>query len=91
MSYYVLDYSYVDDYLERRDSYRQAHLDLIRECHRRGDLVMAGAMTEAPPRGLIVWRTDGPGPAEEFVSKDPYVANGLVDEWSIRPWNVVDL
>ena len=37
------------------------------------------------------WRSDGPGPAEEFVRKDPYVANGLVDKWSIRPWHVVDL
>ncbi|WP_326798362.1 YciI family protein [Streptomyces sp. NBC_01808] len=91
MSYYVLDYSYVDDYLARRDAYREAHLDLIREYHRRGDLFMAGAMTEAPPRGLLVWRTEGPGPAEEFVRRDPYVANGLVDKWSIRPWNVVDL
>ena len=26
---------------------------------------------------------------EQFVAADPYVANGLVTAWRIRPWTVV--
>ena len=27
--------------------------------------------------------------AEEFAKNDPYVKNGLITEWSVRPWTVV--
>lgn len=27
--------------------------------------------------------------AEGFVRNDPYVVNGLVKEWRVRPWTVV--
>ena len=26
---------------------------------------------------------------EEFAKNDPYVVNGLVTEWNVRPWTVV--
>jgi len=27
--------------------------------------------------------------AEAFAARDPYVLNGLVTKWRVRPWNVV--
>jgi hypothetical protein len=27
--------------------------------------------------------------AEDFARRDPYVANGLVTKWTVRPWAVV--
>ncbi len=29
-----------------------------------------------------------PSPVEDFVRRDPYVANGVVTRWRIRPWTV---
>jgi len=36
-----------------------------------------------------MFRADSPKPVEAFVASDPYVKNGLVTHWRIRPWNTV--
>lgn len=89
MGYYLLEYVLVDDYLARRASLRGAHLALAREANRRGHLVLAGALTEPPDRAVLIWRTDDRSVVERFADDDPYVRNGLVSSWTIRPWTVV--
>jgi uncharacterized protein len=89
MDYYLLEYALIDDYLARRAAFREAHLTLAREAHRRGDLILAGALAEPPDRAALVWRTDDRSVVERFIDSDPYVRNGLVTSWTIRPWTVV--
>jgi uncharacterized protein YciI len=89
MTYYLLEYALVDDYLARRASLREAHLALAREAHGRGDLVLAGALAEPPDRAVLIWRTDDRSVVERFVDDDPYVRQGLVSSWTVRPWTVV--
>jgi uncharacterized protein YciI len=89
MSYFLLEYALIDGYLARRAAFREAHLALAREASRRGDLVLAGALSEPPDRAVLVWRTDDRSVVERFVEGDPYVRNGLVISWTIRPWTVV--
>jgi uncharacterized protein len=89
MGYYLLEYALIDDYLARRAAFREAHLALAREAHRRGDLILAGALAEPPDRAVLVWRTDDRSVVERFADGDPYVRNGLVTSWTIRPWTVV--
>lgn len=89
MSYYLLEYAFIDDYLARRGAFRETHLALAREAHRRGDLILAGALAEPADRAVLVWRTDDRSVIERFVDGDPYVQNGLVTSWTIRPWTVV--
>lgn len=89
MTYYLLEYALVDDYLTRRASLRGAHLALAREAHRRGDLVLAGALAEPPDRAILLWRTNERSVVERFADDDPYVRRGLVTSWTIRPWTVV--
>jgi uncharacterized protein len=89
MGYYLLEYALIDDYLARRAAFREAHLTLAREAHRRGDLILAGAIAEPPDRAVLVWRTDDHSVVERFADSDPYVQNGLVASWTIRPWTVV--
>lgn len=89
MGYYLLEYVLVEDYLARRASLRESHLALAREANRRGDLVLAGALTEPPDRAVLIWRTADRAVVERFADGDPYVRNGLVASWTIRPWNVV--
>jgi uncharacterized protein YciI len=87
--YFLLLYDVVDDYLERRGPLRQEHLGLATAAHERGELVMAGALDEPADGAVLVFRGDGPSAAEEFARNDPYVRNGLVTNWRVRPWNVV--
>ena len=87
--YYVLLYDLVDDYLERRASLRDEHLGLARAATERGQLVLAGALADPPDMAVLVFDVDDPAVIEEFVSADPYVREGLVASWRIRPWTVV--
>jgi uncharacterized protein YciI len=89
MAYYLLEYALVDDYLARRPAFRETHLALAQEAHRRGDLILAGALAEPTDRAVLVWRTDDRSAIERFIDGDPYVRNGLVISWTIRPWTVV--
>jgi uncharacterized protein YciI len=86
--HHVLEYSLADDYLERRAALRDEHLALAREAHERGELLLAGAMPDPYDRALLVW-TAPREVVERFAREDPYVRNGLVTGWTVRPWNVV--
>jgi uncharacterized protein YciI len=89
MGYYLLEYLLVEDYLARRAALREAHLTLARQASRRGHLLLAGALAEPPDRAVLIWRTDDRSVVERFVDDDPYVRDGLVTSWTIRPWTVV--
>jgi len=88
MNHCVLQYEAVDDFINRRTPYREEHLRLIREAHARGEVVMAGALGNPPDGGLLVFKA-ATAVAEDFARRDPYVVNGLITRWVVRPWNVV--
>lgn len=89
MGYYALFYDTVDDFIARRAAFRVEHLRLVREAHARGELLLAGALAEPSDRALLVFHSDLRAVAEDFARKDPYVVNGLVRHWEVRPWTVV--
>jgi uncharacterized protein YciI len=87
--YLALLYDLVDDYLDRRAPLRDEHLGLAKAAHERGELLLAGAFSEPADTALLVWATEEEAVVRRFVAADPYVTNGLVRDWRIRPWNVV--
>ena len=89
MRYFALVYDVVDGFAERRAPYREAHLGLAQEAHRRGEILLAGALGMPPDRALIVFRANDCLVAEAFARADPYVVNGLVTRWAVEPWAVV--
>jgi uncharacterized protein YciI len=89
MQYYALIYHVVDDYITRRSQYRDEHLQLANDAHARGELVLGGAFADPPDKALLVWYVADKSVIEDFVSKDPYVKNGIVTKWEIRSWTVV--
>jgi len=89
MPYYALIYDLVDDYFERRAIFRAEHLKLASESHARGELQLGGAFAEPPDQALLIFRADDRSVPERFVREDPYVVNGLVKSWKVRPWTVV--
>ena len=89
MAYYLLIYDVVEDYVERRATFRAEHLALAKEFHARGELALAGALANPVDGAVLVFRTESPKIVEDFVEADPYVRNGLVTDWRIREWTVV--
>src|SRR5258707_13510861 len=88
MNYYALFYELVDDMVNRRVPFREEHLRLAREARERGELVLAGALTEPVDRALLVFHVDDKSKVESFPRKDPYVGNGLAKKWAVPHWNV---
>jgi len=89
VKYWVLFYEVVEDMINKRVPYREEHLRLIREGHGRGEILMAGAVGDPPDGAVLVFRAASPDVAEKFVRDDPYVKNGLVVSWKVKPWTVV--
>ena len=89
MNFYALIYETVDDYVARRAEFRELHLRIAREARERGDLVLAGAFDDPVDSALLVFRVDDKSKVEDFARNDPYVVNGLVRKWEVRPWKVV--
>lgn len=87
--YFALMYDLVDDYLERRGTYRAEHLALARAATERGELVLGGAFADPADRALIVFEGADRSVAERFAEADPYVRSGLVKSWQVRAWTVV--
>ncbi len=89
MNHYLLTYQLAPDYLERRPAFRAEHLALAWEASKRGDLVLGGAVEEPLDTAMLLFAGDGPEAAEAFARADPYVAQGLVERWTVRRWNTV--
>ena len=87
--HYLLMYTLSSDYLERRGQYRGVHLDLARAAQQRGEIVLAGALADPADMAVLMFRGDSPAAAEAFAKADPYVTQGLVTSWTVRPWNTV--
>lgn len=89
MNHYLLIYDLADDYLARRGEFRGVHLKMAWEAHAKGDLVLGGALGEPVDRAILMFKGESPKVAEDFAKADPYVTNGLVRTWTVRPWMTV--
>ena len=89
MDYYALFYDVVDDFVARRATFREEHFRRLREAYCRGELLLAGAFADPADSALLVFRAPDRSAAEDFARNDPYVIQGLVTRWEVRPWTVV--
>jgi uncharacterized protein YciI len=89
MNHYLLIYELTDNYLDRRGEFRGLHLKLAWAAHKRGDLILGGALGEPVDRAILMFKGESPKVAEDFAKVDPYVVNGLVKTWTVRPWLTV--
>jgi uncharacterized protein YciI len=87
--HYLLCYDLAPDYLERRGEFRTAHLQLAWDAQQRGELVLAGALTDPVDSAILVFQGESPDVAERFARADPYVTEGLVASYKVRQWNTV--
>jgi uncharacterized protein YciI len=87
--HYLLFYDVGPEYLERRPAFRKAHLAYARESVVRGELVLGGALADPVDGAVLLFRSDSPAVAEAFAKSDPYVLEGLIRSWRVRPWTTV--
>jgi uncharacterized protein YciI len=87
--HYLMIYDLAADYLERRGEYRDEHLRMAWESHERGEMVLAGAMSESFDMAVLLFQGDSPAAAQRFAQADPYVIHGLVTGYKIKLWNTV--
>jgi uncharacterized protein YciI len=89
MRHFLLLYTLAHDYLDRRGALRSDHLRHAWEAAGRGELVLAGALTDPPDGAVLLFQGASPSVAEGFAAGDPYVVNGLVTNWEVREWTTV--
>ena len=87
--HYLLCYDLAPDYLERRGEFRDVHLKLAWEAQERGEIVVAGALSDPADMAVLMFQGDSPEVAERFAKADPYVTHGLVTSYRVRQWNTV--
>ena len=87
--HYLLMYELAPDYLARRGEFRNEHLKMAWDAEQRGELVLAGALTDPTDTAVLLFNGDSPDAAERFARADPYVTQGLVKSWRVRPWTTV--
>ncbi len=87
--HYLLFYEVAPGYVERRAEFRAEHLALAWRAHERGELVLGGALADPVDGAVLLFQGETPEAAERFAEADPYVRNGLVARWRVRPWMTV--
>jgi uncharacterized protein YciI len=87
--HFLLFYDYVSDYETLREHYRTEHLELAWRAHQRGELELGGAYADTQDGAVLWFSGDDAAVAERFAAMDPYVKNGLVSRWWVRPWATV--
>ena len=87
--HYLMFYDYSQDYLARRGEFRNEHLQLAWASNERGELVLGGAFADPADGAVLLFECDSPEVPKQFAAADPYVRNGLVTKYWVRPWTTV--
>jgi uncharacterized protein len=85
---HVMTYRAVENFLTLAREHGPAHVARLHEFHARGELLMVGTFDE-PMNGDAMGIFTSHEAAEEFIAGDPFVLNGVVASWTLRPWNEV--
>ena len=87
--HYLLMYDLAPDCVQRRAALRSEHLAMAWGAVDKGALVLGGALDEPIDTAMLLFQGDSPAAAEAFALADPYVKQGLVTRWRVRPWTTV--
>jgi uncharacterized protein YciI len=85
---YVMTYRAVEDFLPLAREHGAAHVERLKDFHGRGVLLMVGTFDEQM-NGDAMGVFSSREAAEEFIAGDPFVLNGVVAGWTVRPWNEI--
>ena len=69
--HHLLFYELAPDYLERRAEFRAEHLRLAWAAQSRGELILAGALSDPVDEAVLLFYGETPEVAERFAEADP--------------------
>jgi len=87
--HFLLVYTTSEDFLDRRPEFRAEHLTLAWQAVERGELIIGGPLENPTNAHVMLFEAEDPATVEAFAKNDPYVVNGLVTQWDVRPWTTV--
>ena len=73
---------------ERVHEVRPAHREYVAQLHARGAIRMSGPFAQGDG-ALLIYNAESRAVAERLIAEDPYCVHAVVDEVSLREWNVV--
>ncbi len=86
---HILHYEYTDNVIEKRAPHRSAHLAYISTFQKKGSLVLGGAVGVPPTSGLLIFRSLSVDEIKRVAENDPYVKNGVVTSFEVKPYIAV--
>jgi uncharacterized protein len=89
VAHFILFYELAPDYIDRRPLFRDQHLKHAWDAVSRGELIVGGALADPVDRAVLLFSGKHPEIAVKFAEADPYVREGLVRSWTVRPWTTV--
>jgi len=90
MGTFAVTYAYSAAASAGRDTHRPRHVEFLQEQFDGGRLVKSGPFGPGEdPGALLIIEADSKADAEALMDQDPFYLNGLVEQRSIRQWNVV--
>ena len=84
---HVLFYDLAEGSMPLAQQHFPAHRARIGEFHDRGLMLLVGTWGDEPVGAMAVFTTQEA--AEEFIAEDPFVVNGVVGSYRIRPWDEI--
>jgi uncharacterized protein YciI len=86
---FILQYEYVENVLEKRAPYREAHLAVFGKQIQDGNVIIGGTIDYPPKGALSIFRNLTSEDIEQIVQQDPYFINGIVTKYTIKPYIAV--
>ena len=87
--YFILFYETVENYVKKRQPYREKHLAMAQKAADDGLLILAGAYANPADGAALIFKSENINSVKQFAENDPYVTNGVIKKWYIKEWTVV--
>ncbi|MDH6107741.1 YciI family protein [Anabaenopsis tanganyikae CS-531] len=85
MPKYIMWGTYCENVLEKRDPYRQDHLDGLAKQKASGLLITLGP-TKDTTKVFGIYEAEDEGTVRQLVENDPYWKNGIWTEYFVKEW-----
>ena len=89
MATFAVTYAYTDATAGRRDEHRPRHVEFLKTQFDGGRLITSGpfGFGEAPG-ALLILKGESKADVEALMNQDPFFSNNLIEERTIRQWNI---
>lgn len=89
MPTFAVTYSYSDVTAAGRDQHRPRHVEFLQSQFDDGRLLKSGPFgPDEAPGALLLINGESKADVEALMNQDPFFQNNLVEERSIRQWNI---